>query len=235
MNPVMPVYIFRGKDYEGISYESFSSVKTAIGQIFGTRIVEWDHNTMPPSCWDQKGLCVFPGGECSKWKGVLSSTLQGQIANWLNTGGKILGICAGAYFCSEKSSFKVHDQKIKAIRTIAVFQGICRGPLLPSPVDIVKVTWMRTKENGYVAIVKGGELVPREKESQSILALCEKSIVVIKSKKGVLSTVHFEFNKEDVAPLISYLPHLKEKLSLLDQSLSFRQACFKEMYAEAIN
>lgn len=170
------IYLFQGgNNYEGICLESFNRLKEILVENFQACVFVWNQEKNPPSTWNSRSLCVFPGGICSKWNEILPKHLQEQIMKWISEGGKIFGVCAGAYFCSQESEFLLGDNTTK-IREISVFQGICRGPLFVAGIKIIKIKWLKTGQEGHVAMIKGGQLIPYQKEAQEILAVCDCSL-----------------------------------------------------------
>jgi len=240
------VYLFRGdENYAGVSYESLKNLKTAIQKIYSQAVVsEWDLEHMPPSKWERYGLCVFPGGECSKWNSVLSEDLQKQILEWVKQGGRVFGICAGGYYCSALSEFSGISQNwIVSSRVIALFQGTCRGPLFSNQIEIVKVRWQRNNKEGYVVVIKGGEFIPHQDasvQSYEILArFVDKAdpIAVVKCQqrdggKAILSSIHWELGFKYMQSIKSSFPELTEKIDLLKESRLFRRECFEEILSQ---
>ena len=231
------VYLFKGSDnYDGISYESFKSLEKIITNLFPKfTIYYWNNIDVQPEKWHQKAICIFPGGECGKWQKILSKKRQKKIFQWLKNGGKIIGICAGAYFCSKKSIYSVNPyQQIKVERIIQPFQGICQGPFLSHKIEIVKVKWEKTQEEGYVTLIKGGSFIQNQSNIQNqstndeILARfsVNNAIATIKCKTdqgiSILSSVHWEFEVQDVKPFVL-------DANLLENSQEFRKNCMIEM------
>lgn len=53
------------------------------------------------------------------------------IESWVRSGGRYLGVCAGAYYAAEKIEFAVDNDeyKIVADRDLGFFAGVARGPV----------------------------------------------------------------------------------------------------------
>ncbi len=236
------IYFFQGdENYEGISLESAKALQKACESFFKSSF-----SSLPISMkvknWKAKSLLIFPGGNCSKWDELLSKDLQEQILQWINSGGSILGVCAGAYYCSSQSFY----QELFKTRKIALFKGRCQGPLSfcdgSCPLNVVKIRWEENGQEGNVVMILGGELIPDAFSSSSVQVLARfveppyrGRIAVVLCQVGlgsaILSTPHWEFNSCDLSRLNGtlsrfYLQELKRKLDLSD---NFRQACLSSI------
>lgn len=233
------VYIFRGDpSYTGISRESLEGIKHSIQKIFEhTLVYEWDLEQSPPCKWEPNALCVFPGGECSKWNTILSKDIQKQIYAWVKEGGRFLGICAGGYYGSARSQFLTKEGSwIESTRVISLFRGVCRGPHFSHNIEIVKVRWERNKTEGYVVVIKGGAFIPDGERSDKVYEVLARfldsseSIAVVRCKgKTILSSIHWELGVKQMRSLYALFPSLIEKSPLLKESKSFRRECFREI------
>nr|ODO02444.1 biotin-[acetyl-CoA-carboxylase] ligase [Cryptococcus depauperatus CBS 7855] len=77
-------------------------------------------------------LLVFPGGRDLPFVEELTNKRQvtKRIKNYVEGGGKFLGICAGAYFASAELQFDVGgSMEVIGKRDLALFPGQCVGPI----------------------------------------------------------------------------------------------------------
>lgn len=80
--------------------------------------------------WESKtALLIIPGGAdlpiCKLFKG----TINDRIKNFVNKGGKYMGICSGGYYSSAKCEFEVGnpEMEVSGPRDLKFFPGIARG------------------------------------------------------------------------------------------------------------
>ncbi len=85
-------------------------------------------------------LLIIPGGADCVYHQQLSGEGNRQIRAYVEAGGKILGVCAGAYYCGKSISFKGDKQEFPIVeqRELGFFPGIPQGPLIPYVVDTRK-------------------------------------------------------------------------------------------------
>lgn len=82
----------------------------------------WEENTE---------LIVFPGGADSWYEKNLGKIGCEKIRNFIKSGGKYLGICAGAYFAGNFLEFATGTElEIIEKRSLALFKGTTLGPIL---------------------------------------------------------------------------------------------------------
>lgn len=242
------VFIFRGsKDFEGISIESFQALNNLAKKWFSENCIEaCDGKDLNPSNWPTSRVLILPGGKCSEWEALISTKTQSEILSWLEKGGRIFGICAGSYFCSEKSRYKTVSENIDKVRTLNLFPGICQGPTFSPYLEVKKLRWEKTGKEGHVVVIGGGSFIPKDKSSEfEVLARYidtpeKESIAVVKCKLkigiAVLSAPHWEFEGEAVETAYQTFPQLfanyaELKLNL-EQSKKFRQECLSFMKTE---
>lgn len=184
---------------------------------------------------DGGSLLILPGGVCSGWDAVLSQEFQSKLAAWVMKGNRIFAVCAGAYYCAKETIFSFPEkEKIRKTRDVQLFQGQCVGPLYPA-LKIVKIRWY-TGAIGHVVLLWGGVFESEEQEGSEVLATfaCKQSqgpaVVLCRSGSGlgVLSSVHWEWNGEDVVKCNPFLDTARKK-EKLDASDVFRQNCIQDM------
>lgn len=84
--------------------------------------------------WEKATLLVLPGGNedaCTIWERNLGASGMKKIQDYVKVhGGKILGICAGAYFVSKESYYDRADIGLKS-RLFPLYNGTASGPIKP--------------------------------------------------------------------------------------------------------
>ncbi|KAF2097350.1 class II aaRS and biotin synthetase [Rhizodiscina lignyota] len=78
-------------------------------------------------------LLVFPGGADLGYCRTLNGEGNRRIIQYVNAGGAFLGLCAGAYYGSQRCEFEVGDKRMEVVgdRELAFYPGICRGLAFP--------------------------------------------------------------------------------------------------------
>lgn len=150
------IYFFQGnQNYKGICFESLEALKKSTKSLFaGHPVANCQADQMKISKWKKNDLLVFPGGKCTDWDDLLTERKKIKIYNWYKQGGRILGICAGGYYCVESSEFIVNAAlKLHRIRQIALFPGKCYGPAYSAELKVVKVKWIKNQKEGYVTLL----------------------------------------------------------------------------------
>ncbi len=82
--------------------------------------------------WQAKtNLFVVPGGATTPMRACLGNTGMAAIKNYVQTGGKYLGLCAGAYFGCSRIEFAKGDAHLERITedNLGFFKGTGVGPL----------------------------------------------------------------------------------------------------------
>ena len=243
VNQVVQIQIFQGDDKnKGIAIESLKALQRSIPElVVHSDVVLCTHEELKPARWSKKTILVFPGGKCSEWNELLSESRQSKIFEWFKSGGRILGICAGAYYCSERSTY----QSLFRIRKIGIFPGTCQGPAYSCDLKVVKVRWEKDGQEGDIAVIQGGYFIPEPPSTTEYEVLAryteephinEIAVVACRKEKGVaiLSAPHWEFDSVDLNGLERLFPHLPIRIQQqrLETSLQFRQKCLREMLEE---
>jgi len=240
-NEETQIRIFAGDErYKGISVDSLQALAKVVQQLQPNHLLErCFYQEMNLVKWGERDILIFPGGRCSDWNELLSEKKQLKIFDWVKKGGRICAICAGAYYCSARSSY----EKIQRIRNIALFSGECQGPIYSNTIKVVKVRWEENNQEGYVTMIQGGRLLPDVELSQECEALArfteephQGEIAVIACRKGeglaILSTCHWELDAEDLEGLKHFFPQAQilEQQSNLKKSQQFRQQCLRDIF-----
>lgn len=74
-------------------------------------------------------LLVFPGGADAGYCRILNGAGNRRIRQYVQMGGKYLGLCAGGYYGASKCEFEVGKKGMEVIgdRELGFFPGTCRG------------------------------------------------------------------------------------------------------------
>lgn len=83
------------------------------------------------SAWQKETeLVIFPGGRDIPYHQALKGEGNQQIKDFVQNGGKFLGICAGGYYGSATIEFEQGGPlEVLANRELGFFPGIARGPI----------------------------------------------------------------------------------------------------------
>ncbi|GAA5919852.1 hypothetical protein JCM6882_008341, partial [Rhodosporidiobolus microsporus] len=77
-------------------------------------------------------LLVFPGGRDLPYLFDLGGRANDRIREWVQQGGRYLGICAGAYYACTSIEFEVGTPlEVVGPRELRFFSGVCRGTVFP--------------------------------------------------------------------------------------------------------
>ncbi|GAA5821752.1 hypothetical protein JCM3770_003161 [Rhodotorula araucariae] len=77
-------------------------------------------------------LLVFPGGRDLPYLFDLAPKGNRRIREWVEHGGRYLGICAGAYYACDRIEFQVGTAlEVTGDRELAFFPGVCAGTVFP--------------------------------------------------------------------------------------------------------
>ena len=224
-------YLFDGT---GVCKESADAIEQRFIESFSDKLIRrCCISAIKPCEWRGREVFILPGGSCSDWG--ISSEMQKSLLKWIKEdAGRVFCICAGAYFCSRYSEYN----RVRKERIMAVFPGICRGPLISEQIEIVQVIWERTKEQGLVVMIKGGAFVEAEGSYDVLARLSVGPVVSVMVRlgkgKGILSSVHWEFSYDDIKRYITICPELKKQLPDFSLSEPFRKRCLQEMFSEQI-
>lgn len=94
-------------------------------------VLKVDGEYLRTKTWEDKtAVLVMGGGSCRDWDEELQSEGIEKIERYVKGGGRYIGICAGAYFASAESYFKLSDRIIEKSRPLAFFSGKAMGPLV---------------------------------------------------------------------------------------------------------
>ncbi len=206
--------------------------------------------------WEKATLLVLPGGNedaYTIWAENLGAVGMKKIQNYVRIhGGKILGICAGAYFVSRESYYDSDGIGLR-IREFPIYNGKASGPRKPAsaspspalspPHDVGEVVQLydtHSGQRGGCYYRKGPALASSD---HSVIAEYAEhsstgSIAIAHfldsegDGEGVVTGVHFEIkspierraSRDTASPLFSAIPDSLGKLAEdLSEAEAFRQ------------
>jgi glutamine amidotransferase-like uncharacterized protein len=115
-------------------------------------------------------LLIIPGGADKVYHAQLQGEGNRQIRNYVEQGGKVLGVCAGAYYCAKDIQFgNAESQAFPIIenRELGFFPGTASGPIIPYTPGTQDLVYSATifdihgrDGNVYHALYNGGCYFP---------------------------------------------------------------------------
>ncbi|KAF9126871.1 biotin holocarboxylase synthetase [Mortierella sp. 14UC] len=108
-----------------------NSLRSLVGQHYD--VMKIDASGLLTEPWeDSTSLLVIPGGRDLPFTRDLNGTTNERIRNYVQSGGRFLGICAGAYYGSDRISFEAgRTLEVTGPRELGFFAGECRGAVYP--------------------------------------------------------------------------------------------------------
>ncbi|KAF9141022.1 biotin holocarboxylase synthetase [Mortierella sp. GBA39] len=128
----MNILVYSG---DGISRTSLihtvNSLRSLVGQHYD--VMKIDATGLLTEPWeDSTSLLVIPGGRDLPFTRDLNGTTNDRIRNYVQSGGRFFGICAGAYYGSDRISFELgRSLEVQGERELKFFAGECRGAVYP--------------------------------------------------------------------------------------------------------
>ncbi|KAL8702090.1 MAG: hypothetical protein Q9224_000174 [Gallowayella concinna] len=121
------VYSDNGSTVESVRHCLYSlrrllSPNYAVITVSGNAIIK---EPWTASC----ALLVFPGGADLGYCRILNGQGNRRISQYVERGGRYLGLCAGGYYGSKRCEFEVGNKSMEVVgnRELAFFPGTCRG------------------------------------------------------------------------------------------------------------
>jgi biotin--protein ligase len=122
----------------GVSQSCLLHLKTALSKLLSTRydVLSISAESLIRDPWTSNcALLAFPGGRDLGYLSSLGELGCARIADWVrNQGGRYLGLCAGAYFASDRIEFESGREGFEVIgdRPLKFFPGACKGTAFPN-------------------------------------------------------------------------------------------------------
>jgi biotin--protein ligase len=99
--------------------------------------------------WEKKTICLcMGGGKCGEWEKSLGESGMKKIHDYVVNGGTYIGLCAGAYFASAESLFKLNGQLIEKKRPVALSPFRAEGPIFQTD-DYLSVSAAKTVQVAF--------------------------------------------------------------------------------------
>ncbi len=165
-------------------------------------------------------LLVMPGGADIPYTRKLNGLGNAIINNYINAGGKYLGICAGAYYGTSAIEFGVGTKfEVVGRRELKLFNGKAIGPVfgrysdldnsgaIPAQITVDGIDNFPVFFNGGCYFSTGDCCVIATYSELNL-----SSIISIKNNRVILSGVHFEYNPSILDCTDKYLSEIAEKL-----------------------
>lgn len=207
-HPVKEVVIYSGDAV--LHSPDITSIKRQLEKMQTPwKIIEVNNSSFKPKEWNRTTtLVILPGARASALEEQLGDRLD-QLIEFVEEGGKYLGICGSAYAACRTRQFL----EIEKTSKLAFFNGIAKGPLAPSkesPDGCLACTLditMNDDETTFSAYLMGGGYAEPNLEnegSHEVLARYKDSgknaIIKCRVKKGtaILSFPHITWDAEDI-------------------------------------
>ncbi|KAJ2720534.1 biotin holocarboxylase synthetase [Coemansia sp. Benny D115] len=119
----------------GIGPNAYVFLLRTLRQFLSHRyaVIPVDGETLRGQPWETKAaLLVMPGGRDVPYTRELNGEANRRIRQWVEAGGRFLGICAGGYYGSARCEFEPGtDKQVIGDRELAFFPGTCMGAAYP--------------------------------------------------------------------------------------------------------
>ncbi|KAF8944663.1 biotin holocarboxylase synthetase [Haplosporangium gracile] len=128
----MNVLVYSG---EGTSRASLAHTVRTLRSLVGHHydVMKIDAKGLTTEPWEEStSLLVIPGGRDVPYTQDLNGAANDKIRAYVAAGGRFWGICAGAYFSSDRIVFEVGTPlEVQGARELKFFGGECRGVVYP--------------------------------------------------------------------------------------------------------
>lgn len=112
--------------------QTYQSLKSLVGHAYD--IIHVDARVLRTEPWEANcAMLVIPGGRDLPYCQDLQGTTNQRIRQFVEKGGRYLGICAGAYYGSSMIEFEKGDPVMQVCgpRELEFYPGISRGTTFP--------------------------------------------------------------------------------------------------------
>ncbi|OLY78287.1 Biotin-protein ligase [Smittium mucronatum] len=126
------VLVYSGSGVSTLCLEQvFLTCKQILGKSYS--VMKVDANLLATQPWEKTtALLAFPGGRDSFYNRDLRGPAAYKIQNYVRSGGKYIGFCAGGYFGCSKIVFEPNTPiQVIGDRPLGFFPGVCKGTAYP--------------------------------------------------------------------------------------------------------
>lgn len=206
------ILLYCGQGVGRMSYKlTFIGLQNELGDSFQVHPV-FAHDFLAPGWEEKTALVVFPGGRDIPYHLALKGEPNSRISGYVASGGKYLGICAGAYYASSQIEYeKGLPGEIVEKRELAFFPGKAIGPASGvfcsqggKYAEMAPIVWKQEKKSHPLYFNQGCFFETPDKHANTlVLATYEKlqqpAILLCEVGKGraLLSGIHPEFPHPD--------------------------------------
>ncbi|RCI05089.1 biotin holocarboxylase synthetase [Rhizopus stolonifer] len=112
-------------------YNAYVTLKSILGHAYD--VMKVDAATLKTEPWESTcSLVVVPGGRDTPYCQDMHGPVNARIKAYVESGGRYLGLCAGAYYASANIEFeKGSPLEVVGSRELGFFPGTCRGTVYP--------------------------------------------------------------------------------------------------------
>ncbi|KAF9941050.1 biotin holocarboxylase synthetase [Modicella reniformis] len=128
----MNVLVYSGEGSSRISLaHTVRSLQAFVGHHYD--VMKIDAKGLQTEPWEEStALLVIPGGRDIPYTQALNGAVADKIRAYVQAGGRYWGICAGAYFASDRIAFEIGTPfEVQGSRELKFFPGECRGVVYP--------------------------------------------------------------------------------------------------------
>ncbi|KAF8005235.1 hypothetical protein HF325_000692 [Metschnikowia pulcherrima] len=121
------VYAGRGSTTEGVR-QTVELLRQHLSPYYA--VVTVSEQALLHDPWQGKtAMLVMPGGADLPYCDVLNGNGNKRILQYVRSGGKFMGFCAGGYYALSRCEFEVGDpaMEVSGLRELAFFPGTCSG------------------------------------------------------------------------------------------------------------
>lgn len=208
-----------------------------------------DRNFLKVKTWQlDTRLLIFPGGRDLPYCNALQGEANQKIIDFVQSGGKFLGICAGAYYGSREVKFEIEGPlEVVGKRELQFFPGTAYGPAYGlrkfcyendsgAQIATLNLQLKNSLSISLAAYFNGGCFFVEAKNYKNISTICTytdiegtpSAIIQCRVGKGkaILSGVHPEYSGYH---LKSHLYFDNKQLDLLKNIESKRRYLFQNL------
>lgn len=132
MSTPLNVLLYNGSGVSAASRDfALANLRSFLAHRYDVQLVS--PKSLREEPWtDTCALLVFPGGRDLPYQYDLEGKANRRIREWVESGGRYLGFCAGAYYASKRVEFEVGTElEVVGDRELGFFPGTCSGTAFP--------------------------------------------------------------------------------------------------------